>query len=126
MEINTVNFSPLGNKMLNHTKEFGNISSINMIETPQNLYNSIMENDCLLVKMLNEHPDSKIKESNDIIKTKNTRINLENDFRKQKVEKNYCSCNHEEMLLKALKEINSLNNEINSLKNENEVYFFSF
>ena len=124
LEIETVSSSPLGNKMLNHTKEFGNISSINMSETPQNLCNSILENDCLLVKMLNENPGGKFQE-NSVEKPKNIKINLENEFRKQKLEKNSsCPCNHEELLLKALKEIGLLNNHISSLKNENEVLIF--
>ena len=123
MEIDTVNCSPVGNKMLNHTKEFGNISSINMIETPQNLCTSILENDCLLVKMLNENHGSKMLE-NSVERPKYIRINAENEFRKQKLEKPSCPCNHEELLIKALKEISLLNKEIVSLKTENEVNFF--
>ena len=105
--------------MLNHTKEFGNISSINLIETPQNLGTSIMENDSLLVKMLNENMAHKILD-NSVEKPK-FRVASENEFRKQKAEKQSCPCNHEELLIKALKEISLLNNHIVSLKNENDV-----
>jgi len=124
LEIETVSSYPLENKMLNHTKEFGNISSINMSETPQNLCNSILENDCLLVKMLNENP-GRILHEDSVENPKNIKINLENEFRKQKLDKNSsCPCNHEELLFKALKEIGLLNNHISSLKNENEVLYF--
>lgn len=126
LEIDTLASSPSVNKMLNHTKEFGNISSINMIETPQNLCASILENDCLLVKMLNDNANSRILENSISEKQKNGSNNnlppKEKEFRKQKVEKQiFCPCNHEELLVKALNEISLLNNQIVNLKSENEV-----
>ena len=95
-----------------------------MIETPQNLCNSIMENDCLLVKMLNENPLHNIRYQ-DVSIEKN-----KNEFRKQKNNEKQkilsCKCNHEELLMRALKEISLLNNQISLLKNENEVYILYF
>ena len=46
-----------------------------MIETPQNLCNSIMENDCLLVKMLNENPLHNIRYQ-DVSIEKNSKTKL--------------------------------------------------
>lgn len=112
----------MANKILNNTKEFGNISSINVIETPQNFCNSILESDCLLVKILNEQ-NSKLRE-NSLEKPPTKKNSCENEFRKQKYEKPSCSCNHEELLFGAFQEIKALNEQIFSLKNENEVFNF--
>lgn len=114
----------MANKILNNTKEFGNISSINVIETPQNFCNSILENDCLLVRILNEQ-NSRIRENSieKIEKPPTKKNSSENEFRKQKYEKPACPCNHEELLYEALKEIKTLNEQIFSLKNENEVIY---
>lgn len=123
LEIDTSNSSPLANKILNNTKEFGNISSINVIETPQNFCNSILESDCLLVKILNENQQNKTRE-NSLEKYGGGKQKGENEFRKQKYyEKNECNCNHEELLYEALKEIKELNDQIGVLKNENDVFF---
>lgn len=118
-------------------KEFGNISCIGVIETPQNLCSSLLEIDELLINALGENkgkqnvernnnhyherelfkPNKSNKESTVFRKEPNNYIQ-----KKEREEENhgYC-CKHEELLKKCINEITNLNNQIGNLKAENEV-----